>query len=172
MYISSNNHTQVAHGKSTYNGYDIMDKNTLTSPILQLFWPYFIHISNCKMFSCRFWEEFPPFPSIRQRAARSIWIRSPWTVTLSVPRAPRWTFWYRMEMMNMWVLKERILCSPSVCLWVCSFNVFLNLSLFYRGSFQYQNNSRLSGMAPNWWQNLLRSQADYFIFTTEQKSCP
>lgn len=33
---------------------------------------------------------------------------------------------------------------------LCPFNVFLNLPLFHRGSFQYQNNSRLSGMASNW----------------------
>lgn len=58
----------------------------------------------CWMFSWRFWEKSPPFPSTRPRAARSTWARSPSTVTSSAPRAPRWTSSYHKKMMNLWVL--------------------------------------------------------------------
>lgn len=46
--------------------------------------------------------------------------------------------------------------------------------LFYRGSFQYRSSSRLSGTAPNWWRNLLRSQADwcFIIITTTRTPIP
>lgn len=55
----------------------------------------------------RCWETFPLFPSTKQRAARSTWVRTPSTVTSSVPRALRWTSWYQRKMANMWVSEIR-----------------------------------------------------------------
>lgn len=75
----------------------------------------------------RCWEEFPPFPSIRQRAARSTWARIPWTVPLSVRRALRWTSWYHMTM-NMWVDEGKAVGLPLVVSECVS--VFLSLSVW------------------------------------------
>lgn len=103
-------------------------------------------------------------------------------MTSSVPRALRWTSWYH-KMTNMWVFKLRDklrLCWPLSAerfpeSFTCEVLVLQFYSwLFYRGSFQYRSSSRLSGTAPNWWQNLLRSQADwcFIIITTTRTPIP
>ena len=76
----------------------------------------------------RCWEGFPPFPSTRQKAAKSTWVRTPSTATLSVQRAQRWTSWFH-KMKNMWVSKIRFQETVLVVPW-WSLNVQFNPTVF------------------------------------------
>lgn len=124
-------------------------------------------VSKCGMSFCRFWEQFPPFPSTRPRAARSTWVRTPSAVTLSVPRALRWTSWYLKERTITWVTEIKTELILSMCAAVLTLTLFLFSFFFFlnRGSSQCRSSSRLCGMDPNWWQNPRRSPADFVVHT-------
>lgn len=82
-------------------------------------------VSKWGMCFCRFWEQFPPFPSTRPRAARSTWVRTPSAVTLSVPRALRWTSWYLKERTITWVTEIKAELILSMCAAVLTLTLFL-----------------------------------------------
>lgn len=124
-------------------------------------------VSKWGMSFCRFWEQFPPFPSTRPRAARSTWVRTLSAVTLSVPRALRWTSWYLKERAITWVTEIKAELILSMCAAVLTLTLFLFSFFLNRGSSQCRSSSRLCGMEPNWWQNPRRSQADFVVHRTQ-----